>query len=122
MQKEIIPGKLPFPFSAAVKVGGFVFLSGQLPVGPDGNMQSGPIEVQTKLVIEGIKKTLAEAGCDLSDVVKTTVWLQDTRDFPGFNKVYAQYFSQDYPARSTVRADLVQDVRLEVEVIAFKSA
>jgi reactive intermediate/imine deaminase len=120
MQKEIIPGSLPFPFSAAVKAGGFVFLSGRMPVGPDGTIVCGTIEVQTKAVLEGIVTTLTDAGCTLADVVKTTVWLQDTRDFAGFNKVYAQYFGKDYPARSTVRADLVLDARIEIEVIAYR--
>ena len=70
--------------------------------------------------LEEIRKTLTEAGCQLSDVVKSMVWLTDRADFPGFNAVYAEYFPDDPPARSAVVNDLLVDVRVEVEVVAYK--
>ena len=83
-------------------------------------MTSGGIEEQTRVVLEAIRSTLAEAGCSLSDVVKSMVWLTDRADFPGFNAVYAEYFRDEPPARSAVVSDLLVDVRVEVEVVAFR--
>ncbi len=83
-------------------------------------MTSGTIEEQTRVVLDAIRKTLAEAGCELSDVVKSMVWLTDRADFPGFNAVYAEYFPDEPPARSAVVNDLLVDVRVEVEVVAYK--
>ncbi|NBR41205.1 MAG: RidA family protein, partial [Alphaproteobacteria bacterium] len=67
-----------------------------------------------------IKATLAMAECDLSDVVKAMVWLRDRADFPGFNAVYAEYFPVDPPARSAVISELLVDVRVEIEVVAYR--
>jgi 2-iminobutanoate/2-iminopropanoate deaminase len=78
------------------------------------------VEEQTRAVLEDIKATLAEAGCTLADVVKAMVWLRDRSDFPGFNAVYGEYFPQDPPARSAVVSELLVDVRVEIEVVAYK--
>ena len=83
-------------------------------------MTGGTIEDQTHAVLDEIKTTLAEANCQLSDVVKTMVWLTNRADFPGFNTVYAEYFPDDPPTRSAVVNDLLLDVRIEIEVIAYK--
>ena len=83
-------------------------------------MTSGSIEEQTRAVLDEIRETLAAADCALSDVVKSMVWLTDRADFPGFNTVYAEYFPDDPPARSAVVNDLLVDVRVEVEVVAYK--
>ena len=83
-------------------------------------MTSGTIEEQTRVVLEEIRGTLADAGCELSDVVKSMVWLTDRADFPGFNAVYAEYFPHEPPARSAVVNDLLVDVRVEIEVVAYK--
>ena len=83
-------------------------------------MVTGSIEEQTRAVLEDIKKTLADADCTLSDVVKAMVWLTDRADFPGFNAVYGEYFPDRPPARSAVVNDLLVDVRVEVEVVAYK--
>ena len=120
MTKIHYPTTLPYPFARAVRAGDFVFVSGQLPVGPDGIMVHGPIEVQTRVVLENIKKTLADAGCAMSDVVKTTVWLEEERDFTGYNKVYAEFFPKEPPARATVRSDLMLDAKIEIEALAYK--
>ena len=106
--------------SRAIRAGEFVFLTGQIPFQDGAPMTSGTIEEQTRVVLEDVRKTLAEAGCELSDVVKSMVWLTDRADFPGFNAVYAEYFPDDPPARSAVVSDLLVDVRIEVEVVAYK--
>ncbi len=120
MTKTVYPSALPYPFAKAVRAGDFVFVSGQIPFGPDGLIVEGGIEVQTRVVLETIRETLAEAGCTLADVVKNTVWLEDSRDFAGFNKAYAEFFPEDPPARATVRADLMLDARIEIESLAYK--
>jgi reactive intermediate/imine deaminase len=112
--------KLPFP--KAVRAGDFVFVSGQMATAADGQMVDGGIEVQTRQVMDNIKAILAEAGCTMADVVKCTCFIDDPRDFARFNAVYASYFGDHPPARSTVRAQLVIDGKLEVEAIAYKPA
>jgi enamine deaminase RidA (YjgF/YER057c/UK114 family) len=86
---------------------------------PDGTIAVGGIEAQTKQSIENIKTILGSLGLGLKDVVKATVWLDDARDFGAFNRVYAQYFGEGLPARSTVRADMMVDCKVEIEVIAY---
>ncbi|MEE2980848.1 MAG: RidA family protein [Pseudomonadota bacterium] len=120
MSKIVYKSTLPFPFAKAVRAGDFVFVSGQLPFGPDGNMIQGTIEVQTRVVLETIAATLEEAGCTMADVVKNTIWLEDTRDFAGFNKAYGEFFPEDPPARATVRSDLMLDAKIEIETLAYK--
>jgi len=105
-----------------VRAGDFVFVSGQMATGADGQLVEGGIEVQTRQVMDNIKAILAEAGCTMDDVVKCTCFIDDTRDFGRFNAVYASYFGDSPPARSTVRAQLVLDGKLEVEAIAYKPA
>ena len=106
--------------SRAIRAGDFVFFTGQIPFRDGKPMTGGTIEDQTHAVLNEIKKTLAEANCQFSDVVKTMVWLTDRTDFPGFNAVYAEYFPDDPPTRSAVVNDLLVDVRIEIEVIAYK--
>ena len=120
MTKIVYKSPLPLPFAKAVRAGDFVFVSGQLPFGPNGNMIQGTIEVQTRVVLETIAATLEDAGCTMADVVKNTIWLEDTRDFAGFNKVYAEFFPEDPPARATVRSDLMLDAKIEIEALAYK--
>ena len=74
---------------------------------------------QTEIVIKDIQETLKEAGCDLSHVVKAMVWLRERSDFAGFNEVYGRYFPDDPPARSAVISELLVDVRVEIEVVAY---
>lgn len=106
--------------SRAIRAGDFVFLTGQVPLKDGMPMTSGTIEDQTRAVLEDIKETLGEAGCAMSDVVKAMVWLTDRADFPGFNAVYGEYFPEDPPARSAVVNHLLVDVRVEVEVVAYR--
>ena len=86
----------------------------------DQPMTGGTIEEQTRNVCEQIKATLAEAGCELADVVKAMVWLREREDFPGFNAAFGEYFPIEPPARSAVLNQLLLDVRVEVEVIAYR--
>lgn len=118
--EPLVIGGRRLSLSRAVRAGDFVFLTGQIPFLDGAPMTSGSIEEQTRAVLDTIRSTLAEAGCALSDVVKSMVWLTDRADFPGFNAVYAEYFPDEPPARSAVVTDLLVDVRVEVEVVAFK--
>jgi 2-iminobutanoate/2-iminopropanoate deaminase len=110
------------PLSPAVRAGDLVFVSGQVPTGPDGVVVPGGIEAQTKQVLENVKAALALAGASMSDVVKTFVILADARDFGAFNKVYATYFPSEPPARTTLEARLMIDIRVEIEAVAYKPA
>ena len=87
---------------------------------PD-EMVPGGIEAQTRQTLKNVEKALALAGCTLKDVVKSTVWLDDARDFWTFNRVYAEFFSENKPARSTTQAKLMIDAKVEIEVIAYKA-
>jgi len=106
--------------SQAVRAGDFVFLTGQIPMKDGQVMTEGSIEDQTRAVLEDIKATLTLAGYEMKDVVKAMVWLTSRDDFPGFNAVYAEYFPEEPPARSAVVNDLLVDVRVEVEVVAWR--
>jgi len=108
------------PYAQAVKAGGFVFVSGQIPLAPDGSLVEGDIRVQTERVMENLKAVLEAAGSGLSRVVQTTCFLADMEDFPGFNEVYASYFTPPYPARATVAVKaLPRGVRVEVACVAL---
>ncbi len=124
--KQVIGGPLviggrQLSLSRAIRAGDFVYLTGQIPMRDGAPMTTGTIEEQTRVVLEDIRKTLAEAGCALSDVVKAMVWLTNRADFPGFNAVYSEFFPHEPPARSAVVTDLLVDVRVEVEVVAYKA-
>ena len=114
-------GGQPLPFSSAVKAGPFVFVSGQVAMGDNGELVPGGIEAQTRQTLKNVEKALALAGCSLKDVVKSTVWLDDARDFWTFNRVYAEFFSENKPARSTTQATLMIAAKVEIEVIAYKA-
>lgn len=116
------PGGAPAigPYSPALKVGNFLFLSGQIPLDPEtGQLVQGDIRVQTTRVLDNIIAVLKGAGADLSNVVKSTVFLVDFAEFSAMNEVYASYFTEPYPARSTVEVSrLPRDCRIEIEVLA----
>jgi reactive intermediate/imine deaminase len=114
-------GGQPLPFSPAVQAGPFVFVSGQVAMGDKGEIVPGGIEAQTRQTLKNVENALALAGCTLKDVVKSTVWLDDARDFWTFNRVYAEFFSENKPARSTTQATLMIDAKVEIEVIAYKA-
>ena len=111
------------PYSQAVRIGDFLYTSGQIPLDPaTGQIVAGGIEAQTVRVLENLKAVLEAAGASLSQVVKTTVFLKDMNDFAAMNAIYGQYLAPEEtiaPARSTVEvARLPKDVLVEIEVIA----
>ena len=106
--------------SRAVRAGDYIFCTGQVPMKDGKVMTSGSIEEQTTAVIKDIEKTLSLANCTLNDIVKSMVWLSNKNDFPGFNEVYSKYFKTDPPARSAVVNELLVNVKVEIEVIAYK--
>jgi 2-iminobutanoate/2-iminopropanoate deaminase len=109
------------PYSPAVGVGDLVFLSGQIPMGADGKLVGYTPKDQAHKALDNMRLTLTAAGLGMENVVKTTIFLQDMDDFGAVNEVYAEYFSEPYPARSTVQvARLPKDVRVEIEAIAVR--
>lgn len=110
------------PYAQGVQAGNLVFVSGQLPIVPaTGELHAGPIGEQTRQSMENIAAILAEAGCTLADVVKTTIFLKDLGDFAEVNAAYATFFPEDSPARACVQvAKLPKDAQVEIEVIAVK--
>jgi 2-iminobutanoate/2-iminopropanoate deaminase len=108
------------PYSQAIVSGGFVFVSGQIPLDPvTGQLTAGGVAEQTARVLENLRAVLEAAGASLDSVVKTTVYLKDMADFAAMNEVYARYFADPAPARATVEAArLPRDVRVEIDCIA----
>lgn len=117
-QKQVF-GKSHVPLSPAVRAGDFVYVSGQVPARPDGSIVDGGIEAQTRQVLDNVKAALALAGATMDDVVKTTVWIEDARDFGRMNAVYGSYFAKEPPARTTVESRLVLDIKVEIEAVAY---
>ena len=108
------------PFHPAVRAGDFIFVSGQVPKDAEGNMFSGTIEEETRWCIEAVRRALKEAGADLEDVVKATVYLEDARDFGRYNGVFAKMFPNAALARTTVEARAVINTKTEIDAIAYK--
>jgi enamine deaminase RidA (YjgF/YER057c/UK114 family) len=136
------PGKIayggggPFPISMAIRAGDFVFTSALgdhgfdpddvvydgygLVVGDGSNMPPRGVEEETRGVLRNILEALALAGCTLDDVVDSSVWLRDPRDFKAMNRAYREFFKRDCPTRSVFRIDFMFDCRVEIKVIAYK--
>ena len=109
------------PYSQAIETDGLVFVSGQLPIVPESGEFAGDIITNTHQCLKNIKAILNEAGLDMCNVVKTTVLLKDMNDFAAMNEVYAQYFSEPYPARAAFEvAKLPKGSNIEIEAIAHK--
>ncbi|MGE0043351.1 MAG: RidA family protein [Vicinamibacterales bacterium] len=108
------------PYSPGLRVGHLLFLSGQVPLDPaSGQVVPGDVQAQARRVLDNIAELLAAAGADFSKVARTTVFLTDLEDFAAMNAVYATYFTEPYPARSTVQVvRLPKDVKVEIDVIA----
>ena len=107
------------PYSQVQIVNGFVFASGQIPIIPETGTLAEGLEAQAHQVFKNITELLKAAGSDISKTVKTTVFIKNMDDFAAINAIYAQYFTEPYPARSCVEvARLPKDVLLECEVIA----
>jgi reactive intermediate/imine deaminase len=114
------PGTRALPRSVATKAGGFVFVGGQVGREEDGTIIAGGIEAHTRQTLKNVARVLALAGCTLEDVVKTTVWLEDARDFDAFNRIYAEFFPGNKPSRSTLQAKNMIGTKVEIEAIAYK--
>lgn len=119
IKTENAPGAIG-PYSQAVKTGNLVFCSGQIPIDPNtGEFVSDDVAEQTHQVLKNLTAVLEAAGTNLNNVVKTTVFLADMNDFTDMNNIYAEYFSENKPARATVQAArLPKDARVEIECVA----
>lgn len=122
MKKPISTDKAPAaigPYSQAIVSGDFLFVSGQLPIDPAaGKLIDGNMGEQTERIMQNLSAVAAEAGADLTQVVKTTIFLKDLQDFAEVNAAYAEFFKDSPPARSTVQvAALPLDARIEIEAI-----
>jgi len=124
IKKEVLTSskapKAVGPYSLGIRSGGFLFLSGQLGLDPEsGEFVVGGVEAQTRQALLNIRSVLQDAGSDLSDVVKTSVFMSDIADFPKMNAVYAEFFKNNHPARSTMQVGALPKLGLvEIEVIA----
>ena len=108
------------PYSQAIRAGGLLFVSGQIPLDPKtGTLVEGDLATQTHRVFQNLEAILAAAGATFDNVVRTTVYLADMNDFPTMNEVYGTYFTSPAPARATVQAArLPKDARVEIDLIA----
>lgn len=107
------------PYSQAVQFGNLLFTSGQIPLGLDGQVVAGGVEEQTHQVFRNLQAVLAGAGTSFQQVIKATVFIKDMNQFGKINEIYASYFGDHKPARSTVEvARLPKDVLVEIELIA----
>ena len=106
--------------SKAIRAGDFIFITGQIPLRDGVPMIDGTVEEQTRACLDGLKEILTEAGCELSDVVKSMVWLKNKEDFPAFNSVYSEYFPVEPPTRSALVSDFLVDILVEIECVAYK--
>jgi len=107
------------PYSQAMQVGGMLYTSGQIALTPEGEMNNGDIHDQAHQVLKNLLAVLSEAGATFGDVIKTTIFLTDMDDFIAVNTVYAEYFGEHKPARSTVAVKaLPKDAKVEIECIA----
>jgi len=125
MKKEIsISKKAPAaigPYSPALKIGNLIFVSGQIPIHPNnGKIIEGDIEDQVKMVLENLKAVLEPYSIGLENIVKTTIFIKDMNNFSRINKVYGEYFTSQFPARSCVEVSrLPKDANIEIEAIAI---
>jgi 2-iminobutanoate/2-iminopropanoate deaminase len=110
------------PYSQAVEAGGFVFISGQIPIDPkSGNLLQIDIKGQARQVMDNAKAILSAAGCGMSQVVKVTIYLKNMADFAAVNEVYSGYFPSEPPARATVEVSrLPKEVVIEMDFVAWK--
>ncbi|MHA1270814.1 MAG: RidA family protein [Candidatus Helarchaeota archaeon] len=122
MKKEVVIGITPpvGPYSPGIKIGNFLFISGQGPFDPNGGEIPKDIKVQTTICLENIKKILEKIGLTMENIVKTTVFLKNMDDFNKMNRVYRKFFINEPPARSCVEvARLPFDILVEIEAIAY---
>jgi len=124
MIERLSPPGVPVPrgpYSPAVKAGGFVYVSGQVPIDTSNNQISlGDIQHETRLILNNTKAILEGAGANLAQVVKCTVYLANGHDFKAMNEVYAEFFGEHKPARTTVVCGFIMpDIKVEIDCIAY---
>ncbi len=125
MIERITPAGVPTPrgpYSPAVRAGDFIYVAGQGPIDPATNQMSfGDIRHETRLVLSNIQKILEGSGASLADVVKCSVFLSNGKDFAAMNEVYAEFFGEHKPARTTVESKFaVPEMKVEIDCIAYK--
>ena len=122
MRKELVrtgPAPIGLPFSPGIKFGDLIFVSGQGPIDQNGKVVAGDIKSQTKITLENFRKVLVAAQSGMEYVLQTTVYISDLNDFSEMNEAYASFFPDPKPARTTVRADLLFGMRVEIQGIAY---
>ncbi len=108
------------PYSPAVRAGDFIYVSGQVPVDPaTDKISNGDIQHETRLVLNNIKRILEGAGATLADVVRVGVFMADGADFAKMNEVYAEYFGDQKPARTTIVCKFAADIKVEIDCVAY---
>jgi 2-iminobutanoate/2-iminopropanoate deaminase len=127
MIERIVPPGVPAPrgpYSPAVRAGDFIYVAGQGPIDPDTNQFTyGDIRHETRVVLNNIRRILEGCGSSMKDVVKCSVFLKDGGDFGAMNEVYAEFFGEAKPARTTVEAKFVDaNMKIEVDCVAYKPA
>jgi len=122
MRKEAVrtgPAPLNLPFSPGIKYGDLIFVSGQGPIDQNGKVIPGDVRSQTKTTLENFRGVLRAAGSNLDHVLQTTVYLSNLDDFSSMNETYSAFFPDPKPARTTVRADLLFGMKVEIQGIAY---
>ena len=117
--EKIGPGGQILPFAKAVKAGGFLFVSGDIPMDKGEVIEGGTI-AQARQTLNNLTRTLEEAGYSLKDVVRVGIWLDDPRDFGAFNGVFKEFFGDAPPARSCVQSPIMVDCKMEIELTAYQ--
>jgi 2-iminobutanoate/2-iminopropanoate deaminase len=124
MKKKVIKttaAHVAGPYSSAIEARDFIFISGQLPIDPSNGELINDIRAATKQVIVNIQSILKKTDLDLTNIVKTTIFLKDIKDFPVVNEIYASFFPNDPPARSTIEASVLpRGALIEIEAIAVR--
>ena len=109
------------PYSPAVRAGDFIFLAGQVPVDPaTDKISAGDIRHETRLVLNNVKRLLEGVGASLADVVKVGVYLADGAEFAQMNEVYAEFFGESKPARTTIVCRFMAEIRIEIDCVAYR--
>jgi reactive intermediate/imine deaminase len=114
------PGTTSLPIARATEANGWLFVSGQVPIA-NGELVTGSITVQARQAIRNLFAVLKEAGYGAEHVVRCGVWLEDPRDFSGFNAVFREFFGEHPPARSCVVSSMAVDCKIEIECVAYKA-
>jgi len=123
MIERLTPAGIPTPrgpYSPAVKAGGFIFVAGQVPVDPaTDKMSNGDIQHETRMVLNNIKRILEGSGATMASVVRVGVYLADGADFAKMNEIYAEFFGDAKPARTTIVCKFAADIKVEIDCVAY---